>query len=193
MDNAEPALAVACEDWARTVGRTAVQTAQDADPVWSNATIRWPARPMAVVSPGNAEEVAACLGIANEARIAIYPVSRGRNWGLGSRLPPRDAVILDLSRLNRILDLDVKHGTARIEPGVTFAALQSALDSAGLAFHVPGFGGPPDASVLANALERGEGAGAAGDRFAHLWDLDVALATGERLRTGFARYIAPGV
>ncbi len=97
--------------------------------------------------------------------------------------------MLDLSRLDRILDLDLHHGTARIEPGVTFRQLQAALKQHGLSFHVPAFGGPTDASVLANALERGEGSfGPYCDRFGHLWDLDVALTSGERLRTGHARY-----
>ena len=116
-------------------------------------------------------------------------MSRGRSWGLGSRLPARDAVILDLSTSDRIHDLDMRpRGTVRIEPGVTFAALQARLKAQGLAFHLPSFGGPPDASVLANALERGEGAGAQGDRFGALWDLDVALATGERIATGGDRH-----
>jgi 4-cresol dehydrogenase (hydroxylating) len=100
----------------------------------------------------------------------------------------QDAVILDLSRLDQILDLDLRQGTARIEPGVTFRQLQTALKQRGLKFHLPSFGGPTDASVLANALERGEAQGPYSDRFGHLWDLDVALTSGERIRTGHGRY-----
>jgi 4-cresol dehydrogenase (hydroxylating) len=187
------APAPAFERWVAAIGAAAVRGPTEVGPEWRTATFRWREAPLGVLSPRSADEVMACLRIANETATPIYPVSRGRNWGLGSRLPPRNAVILDLSRLDRILDLDMTRGTARIEPGVTFAALQSAADAKGLAFHVPGFGGPPDASVLANALERGEGAGAEGDRFANLWDLDVALATGERFSTGFSRYGASGV
>ncbi|WP_372425867.1 FAD-binding oxidoreductase [Salinarimonas chemoclinalis] len=152
------------------------------------ATFPWAARARAILHAPDTAVVPELLAAATRSRVPLHPVSRGRSWGLGSRLPPRDAVVLDLGDCDRILDLDMRRGTARIEPGVTFAALQARLKREGLAFHVPSFGGPPDASVLANALERGEGAGAQGDRFGALWDLDVALATGERIATGGDRH-----
>jgi 4-cresol dehydrogenase (hydroxylating) flavoprotein subunit len=154
----------------------------------TGCTFPWPVRPLGVVRPSNSSEAAAWIALAGSMGVPLHPVSRGRSWGLGSAQPPRDAVILDLSRLNRILDLDAVHGTVRIEPGVTFRQLESALEQSSSPFHTPSFGGPPDASVLANALDRGEGSGAMGDRFANLWDLDVALSSGERLRTGHARF-----
>lgn len=154
----------------------------------SRATFPWNSRPTAVIRPASRDEAAAVVAAAGLARCPVHPISRGRNWGLGSRLPVQDAALIDLSRLDRILDLDETNGTARVEPGVTFEALQRALAARGLRHHVPGFGGPVDASVLANALERGEGAGPAGDRFAGLSDLEIALSTGERFRTGFGRF-----
>lgn len=154
----------------------------------ARCTFPWPARPLALVLPGSAQEASACLALAGRHGSPVHPISRGRSWGLGSGLPARDAVILDLSRLDRIIDIDADHGTVRIEPGVTFARLQAALAESGIPFHLPSFGGPPDASVLANALDRGEGSGAFGDRFANLWDLDIALTTGERLRSGYGRF-----
>jgi 4-cresol dehydrogenase (hydroxylating) len=162
-------------------------SAQPTD-AWVRATEPWPARPLATVHPTEASQVPALLRAASEHGVPVHPVSRGRSWGLGTRLPARDAVVVDLSWLDRILDLDVERGTARIEPGVSFQKLQAALVEAGLSFHVPAYGGPPDASVLANALERGDATGWAGDRFAHLWDLDVALVDGSRFRTGYARF-----
>ncbi|MGJ3262129.1 MAG: FAD-binding oxidoreductase [Salinarimonas sp.] len=157
-------------------------------PGGGRATFPWGGRALATVRPPRADVVAALLAAATRFAVPIHPVSRGRSWGLGSRLPPRDAVVLDLGACDRILALDMRRGTARIEPGVTFAALQERLKREGLAFHLPSFGGPPDASVLANALERGEGAGAQGDRFGALWDFDIALATGERIATGADRH-----
>jgi len=155
---------------------------------WSLCTFPWSGHPLAVLSPGTAEEAVACLHLAGLHGCPLHPVSRGRSWGLGSRRPPRDAVILDLSRLNRIIDIDATSGTVRVEPGVTFSQLQDELTAREIPFHVPSFGGPPSASVLANALDRGEGSGAFGDRFGQLWDLDVGLTTGERLRTGYGRF-----
>lgn len=173
------------------IGAAAVARADAIEPRFLRATIPWAARPLAVLAPETAEAVPGLLALASRHGVPVHPVSRGRSWGLGSALPPRDAVVLDLSRLDRILDLDLQNGTARIEPGVTFAALQARLKAEGLAWHLPSFGGPTDASVLANALERGEGAGTQGDRFAGLWDLDVALATGQRFRTGHGRHKLP--
>ncbi|HEV2553515.1 MAG TPA: FAD-binding oxidoreductase [Bosea sp. (in: a-proteobacteria)] len=153
-----------------------------------DATFPWPARPLAIVSPATTAEAARTVAIAGQTGQPIHPLSRGRNWGLGSRLPVVDAAILDLSRLDAILDIDMANGTARIEPGVTFSQLQARLKAEGLRYHLPSFGGPLDASVLANALERGDGAGPMGDRHAGLFDLDIALSTGERIRTGHGRF-----
>lgn len=155
---------------------------------WSLCTFPWTSRPLAILSPATAEEAVICLRLAGLHGCQLHPVSRGRSWGLGSRTPPQDAVMLDLSRLNRILDIDLAFGTVRVEPGVTFAQLQEELTRLGATFHLPAFGGPPGASVLANALDRGEGSGAFGDRFGQLWDLDIGLTTGERLRTGYGRF-----
>ncbi|PLW77142.1 FAD-binding oxidoreductase [Cohaesibacter celericrescens] len=164
-----------------------IQSGEEIGDEWRIATFPWAAQPLAILRPANADIIAPLLKLAANAQLAVYPVSRGRNWGLGSRLPTEDALVLDLSGLDRILALDMTSGTVRIEPGVTFATLQARLKHEGLAFHLPSFGGPTDASVLANALERGEGSGAYGDRFGRMWDLDVALTTGERLRTGHTR------
>lgn len=183
-------LSMALSAWGRTLSFGCVLTNSEVLEPWRASTFDWRARPLAVLRPGSAEEAVACLRIASEYGCPLYPVSRGRSWGLGSRLPVEDAVILDLSRLDRILDLDLEHGTVRVEPGVTFRMLTDALLAAGSRYHVPAFGGPPDASVLANALDRGEGSGSRGDRYACLFDLDVALTSGERLRTGFGRYEA---
>ncbi|MEM7566761.1 MAG: FAD-binding oxidoreductase [Pseudomonadota bacterium] len=146
------------------------------------------ARPLGVLRPRSRDEAMRCLEACAKAGVALYPVSRGRGWGLGSRRPVVASMMLDLSGLDRILDIDLKTGTARIEPGVTFTQLQTALKAKGLAFHVPMFGGPADASVLANALERGDGCGAAGDRYAQLDDVEIGLATGERFHTGPSRF-----
>jgi hypothetical protein len=107
---------------------------------WRQATLPWRSKPLAVLSPADAQSIPALLKLASDHKVPIHPVARGRSWGLGSSLPPEDAVILDLSKLDRILDLDMQNGTARIEPGVTFKALQERLKQQGLAFHLPSFG-----------------------------------------------------
>ena len=147
--------------------------------------------PLAVVRPGSTGEVAAVVKWAGERGVSLYLSSRGMNLGYGSRVPPSEnAVLLDLRRLNRILDLDPSLGYVRVEAGVSFGALQAHL-----AEHAPGvvltaIGGSAESSLVGNLVERGLGKGTYGDRFLHACDLEVVLADGSIVRTGFGRYAA---
>jgi 4-cresol dehydrogenase (hydroxylating) len=155
----------------------------------STATFATAARVVAIVRPRGVEEVRACLRAASSHGVALHPVSRGKNWGYGSRVPPRDGcALLDLSRMRRILAFDERLGYVTLEPGVTFRRLHRFLRARGSRLHANPPGTTPDASPLANALERGLGQGPIGDRFLGLCGLEVALATGAVVRTGFARW-----
>ena len=146
-------------------------------------------RPDAVIRPADREQAAACVRIAHEHDVPLYPVSRGRNWGYGSRVPSRDgAVVIDLARLDRIVDFDERLAYVTVEPGVTFRQLSRFLRSCRARVFASVTGGPADGSVLANALERGDGSGPLGDRFAHVAGLEVVLPDGARLETGFGRF-----
>lgn len=140
-----------------------------------------------VVLPASTEEVQAVVKVANHHRLPLYPVSRGRNWGLGSRVPfTTGCCVVDLKRMNRILEIDEKNAVMTVEPGVTFQQAADALEALNSKLFLSAIGGPPDSSVLANALERGDGVGPAGDRAKHCCGLEVVLPTGERLDTGLA-------
>src|SRR5689334_21727430 len=79
----------------------------------------------AIVRPGNRAEVQECLRVANRHRCPIYPISSSRNWGYGSRVPAADnCILLDLGRMNRIVDFSEELGYVTVEPGVTQAQLQ---------------------------------------------------------------------
>ncbi|MEM9029861.1 MAG: FAD-binding oxidoreductase [Pseudomonadota bacterium] len=172
----------------KTLGSDRVASASTSSLSQDQTTFPWAARSHAYIRPRSADELVAAVALAGTMRIPLHPMSRARGWGLGGRQPVADAVVLDMSGMSRIVDLDIENCSATIEPGVTFAQLQAALDAKGLAAHVPSFGGPTDASVLANALERGEGTCASGDRFGSLSNLDIVLSTGERINTGFSRW-----
>ncbi|WP_310494448.1 FAD-binding oxidoreductase [Dechloromonas sp.] len=84
-----------------------------------------------VVRPGNTAEVAAVVKACVEAGVAIVP--QGGNTSLcGAATPDGSggAVVVSLSRLNRVLTVDRKNSTISVEAGCTLAAVQEAARAA---------------------------------------------------------------
>lgn len=141
--------------------------------------------PTAVVRPGSIDEVVAIVEIANRERIPLYPICRGLQHGLGMATAVDSGnLIVDLGRMNRILDFDLEMGLAVIEPGVSFKQLYDFLESESAPFWMSPISGPIDASVLGNALDKGAGYTPVGNHFANLIGLEVVLGDGRRLTTG---------
>ena len=87
-------------------------------------------RPGLVVLPGSTEEVAQVVKIAQQAGLAIVP--RGAGTGLsGGARPLPGCVVLGLSRMNRILAVDLENGTVRVQPGVINLDVSRAVSGAG--------------------------------------------------------------
>jgi len=142
-----------------------------------------------VLLPGGVEEIRRIVAIANRFNIRLYPISTGKNWGYGSANPVRDRnVILDLSRMNRILEVNKELAYAVIEPGVTQRQLHDKLTSGKTGLMMDPTGSGPACSVLGNALERGYGITPYGDHFAATCGMEIVLANGEVLRTGFGHF-----
>ncbi|MDX2090078.1 MAG: FAD-binding oxidoreductase [Kofleriaceae bacterium] len=181
-------MKAALDRWREVIGSANVVDGEAERIATATTSFATDASVLAILRPRDRAEVQACVRIAHEERIALHPVSRGRNWGYGSRAPSRDAVILDLARLDRILDFDERLAYVTLEPGVTFRQLSEFLRSTQARVFASVTGGPADGSVIANALERGDGSGPLGDRFSHVCGLEVVLPTGECVRTGFSRF-----
>jgi 4-cresol dehydrogenase (hydroxylating) flavoprotein subunit len=141
-------------------------------------------RPGAAVAPGSVEELQAVLRVANEHRLPLWPLSRGKNYGYGGAAPCLSGTVaLDLGRLRRIIDIDVARGVALLEPGVGFFDLYQHLERE----KIPLWASVPGnslGSVIGNALEYGLGYGPLGDRANSLVGLEVVLPNGELVRTG---------
>jgi 4-cresol dehydrogenase (hydroxylating) len=182
-------LARALEAWREILGPEHVLTDAATLSSAETATFLTTQSVPAVIRPGSREEVQECVRVANEHKAPIYPVSTGKNWAYGSRVPPQDgSVLMELHRLARIVDYDERLAYVAVEPGVTFAQLHEFLRAQGSRLMVSVTGSTPDSSLVGNALERGAGSGPYYDRFAHVCNFEVVLPTGECVNTGFGRF-----
>jgi 4-cresol dehydrogenase (hydroxylating) len=154
----------------------------------STATYETRGRASAIVRPRSLKQVQACVRVARSHRVPIYPISRGCNWGYGSRVPPEDATLLDLRRMNRIVAFDPALAYVTVEPGVTVRQLATFLAGKAPSLRISLTGSSPDASLIGNAVERGLGNGVDFDRFANACELEVVLSDGSRLETGWAGF-----
>src|SRR3977135_1642964 len=97
----------ALREWIRILGREWVLTSQEDLRDAETATFAFNRLIPASLRRGNREEVQACVRIANRYSVALYPISSGKNWGYGSRVPiGDDCVLLDLCRMDRIVDFN---------------------------------------------------------------------------------------
>ena len=141
--------------------------------------------PSGAVAPKSVEEVQAVLRVANRYGLPMWPVSTGHNMGYGMATPASSGqMILDLKRMNRILDFDAELGTILVEPGVTYQQIHDYIEENDLPFwlDVPTVG--PIVSMIGNTLERGVGYTPYGDHFFMQCGMEVCLADGSILKTG---------
>ncbi len=140
--------------------------------------------PLAVVLPETAQQVAQLHRLATSERIPLTPRAMGSGLSGGS-IPLGGSIVLNVVRMNRILEIDEANQCAVVEPGVITADLQRAVEAKGLFY-------PPDPSSLRQSALGGnvaENAGGArclkyGVTRDYVAALEVVLPTGEIIRTG---------
>ena len=153
-------LTRALEAWREVVGPEHVLTNPAALSAAETATFSTSNRIPAIIRPGNREEVRACVQVANQQRTPIYPVSTGKNWGYGSRVPPRSGcVLVELRRLDRNTDYDEKLAYVTVEPGVTFRRLHEFLVARNSNLMLSVTGSTPDSSPVGKPWSGARGLG----------------------------------
>src|SRR5437763_6288817 len=75
-------------------------------------------KPLATVLPRTAEQVSSVLAFANEHRVPVIPRGAGTSLS-GGALPRGDGILLGLTRMNRIVEVDLDNRCVVAEPGVT--------------------------------------------------------------------------
>jgi (+)-pinoresinol hydroxylase len=140
----------------------------------------------AAVSPTTVEQIQQIVRIANRYSIPLYTISTGRNLAYGGAAPVYSgSVVLDLKRMNRIIEVNEDMAYALVEPGVSYFDLYRYIRERGYRLWID----PPDpgwGSLIGNALERGAGRTPLPyrDHFGAHSGMEVVLANGDVVRTG---------
>ncbi len=180
-------LSLAIRDWQAAIGDQFVVVGDGIAQGYSNNVSQFTKEIPAVLKPASADEVQKIVAIANRYKIPVYPISCGKNWGLGSCLPVQDGnVIVDLRRMNRIHEVNIHYGYAVIEPGVTQEQLYLHLKENNLPLLMNVTGSGLQSSVIGNALERG--IGYFSSRADTLSGIEVVLGNGDIVTSGFGHY-----
>lgn len=142
--------------------------------------------PPAILYPGSTEEVQTIVRLANEYRVPLFPISMGWNLGIGSRAAiDDDQVLVALGRrMNKVIEVNDELSYVVVEPGVSFNMMYDELNRRGSTLMMSPTAGPPDGSVLGNAIDKGGGAGPLASHFDNLCGMEVVLGNGDIIRTG---------
>jgi 4-cresol dehydrogenase (hydroxylating) flavoprotein subunit len=182
-------LRLAVEEWRNVLAPECVTDDSATVERYARTTQSRGRRPGCVLYPASTEQVQAVVRVAAAHGIVVHPISRGKNWGYTDACPTMDgAAIVDLSRMNRIIEVNRELAYAVIEAGVSQGELHSYLQEHCPELWMDSTGAGLSASVVGNILERGFGHTRYGDRFLAACGMDVVLADGRLLRTGFGHY-----
>jgi len=179
----------AIQAWREALGNNYVVAERDALEAAETTTFSTGQRIPVILKPGTRQEVQECLRIANKFRIAVYPVSSGLNWGYGSKVPDTDGcALMELMRMNRIVDFNENLAYVTVEPGVTQAQLHRYLRERKSKLWMDCSGASPESSLIGNTVERGFGHTPYGDHFANSCAYEVVMPSGDLMETGFSRF-----
>jgi glycolate oxidase len=144
-----------------------------------------PSRPDLVAFATTTEQVQAIVREAGRLGVRLTPRVFGTNIG-GLALASEGGIILDLTRMNRVLEVDPDDMVAVIEPGVTQRLLKDYLTARNLPLTFGFSLAPPDTSVFANALLGGltNRSLKYGDQSLSISGLEVVRHDGSLARTG---------
>jgi len=140
--------------------------------------------PDAVVRPVNAEQISEVLILANQERFPVVP--RGAGTGLsGGSVASNGGIVLDLTRMDRVIEVDPANQHMVVEPGVITAEIVSRAEKVGL-LYPPDPGSVKVSTIGGNVAENAGGlrAGKYGVTRNYLMRIEAIAPTGERFASG---------
>lgn len=149
-----------------------------------DATPMYQAMPDGVIFPGNAEEVRAAMKVLSRHRIPVVGRGSGSNLSAGT-VPVEGGVVMVLTRMNHLLEIDEENLTATFQPGLITKSLHEAVEARNL-FYPPDPGSMVISTLGGNIAEcagglRGLKYGTTKD---YVIGLEAVLPSGDTLRTG---------
>ncbi len=158
----------------------------------SDGLAKMRSRPGAAVLPGSAEEVQQVVRLCHGAGVPF--VARGSGTGLsGGALPRPDGVLIVMTRLNRILDIDIPNRRITVEPGVLNLEVSQAVAGDGC-YYAPDPSSQVICSIGGNLAENSGGAHCLKYGFTvhHVLGVEAVLPDGEMVRLGGPALDNPG-
>ncbi|MCB2127546.1 MAG: FAD-binding protein [Rhodobacteraceae bacterium] len=148
--------------------------------------------PLAVVLPRSTEEVAAALRICHGAGVPVVPRGSGTSLA-GGALPTADSVVLAVTRLNRVLEIDYDNRFVRVEAGRTNLSVTGAVEAEGY-FYAPDPSSQLACAIAGNIAMNSGGAHCLkyGVTTNNLLGVTLVLMTGEVVTIGGAHMDAGG-
>jgi glycolate oxidase len=157
----------------------------------SDGLLQYRATPRAVVLPASTAEVAAVVRACFEAEVPW--VARGSGSGLsGGALPVEDGIVIALTRLRRVLEVDLDNQRILVEPGVTNVEVSTAVGPTH--FYPPDPSSQIVCSIGGNVAENSGGAHCFKYGFTtnYVCGLELVLADGDVVEIGGKRLDTPG-
>jgi len=149
-------------------------------------------KPAVVVLPSSADQVQAIVRLCHQHEVPF--VARGHGSGLsGGALPIPGGVVIGLSRLNRVLDVDIPNRRVTVEPGVTNLEITRQVASHGF-YYAPDPSSQQVCSIGGNVAENSGGAHCLKYGFTvhHVLGIEAVLPNGDLVRLDSAIADAPG-
>ena len=174
-------------------GEGVISHEREMRPYESDALTAYRQLPLVVVLPSTTEQVAAVLKYCYDNEIRVVPRGSGTSLSGGS-LPLQDAVLLGMSKFNRILDIDTANRAAVVQPGVTNLGISKAVDHLGF-YYAPDPSSQIACSIGGNVGENSGGVHCLkyGLTTNNVLGVEMVLITGEIVRLGGKHLDAGGL
>ena len=158
----------------------------------SDALTAYRCLPLAVVLPDSTEEVSAILRFCRESHVKVVPRGAGTSLA-GGALPLEDAIVLCLTRMNKVLSIDLPNRVARVEAGITNLGITEAVSGDGF-FYAPDPSSQLACTVGGNVATNSGGAHCLkyGVTTQNVLGVRMVLMNGEIVEIGGAALDAPG-